>query len=133
MSTFCRLRVSMHSVHCAGILASSRLRTLGYCLPFHPTRSAPRIWVFEAQYPAHQCLCLRFACCLTATGAKLEVRMVRYSFPARLFHSLLHAGLSRRSGCPRISTHSTHSTHSPANCHPFMDSLTSLANVFMLI
>ena len=27
--------------------------------------------------------------------------MVRYSFPVRLFHSLLHAGLSRRS---RIST-----------------------------
>jgi hypothetical protein len=26
--------------------------------------------------------------------------MVRYSFPVRLFHSLLHAGLSRRSGCP---------------------------------
>ncbi len=28
--------------------------------------------------------------------------MVRYSFPVRLFHSLLHAGLSRRSGCPRL-------------------------------
>jgi len=31
---------------------------------------------------------------------RLEVRMVRYSFPVRLFHSLLHAGLSRRPGCP---------------------------------
>ena len=29
--------------------------------------------------------------------------MVRYSFPVRLFHSLLHAGLSRRSGCPRLA------------------------------
>ena len=56
--------------------------------------------VFEAQYPAHQCLCLRFVPCLAASYAKLEVRMVRYSFPVRLFHSLLHAGLSRRSGCP---------------------------------
>jgi hypothetical protein len=26
--------------------------------------------------------------------------MVRYSFPVRLFHSLLHAGFSRRTGCP---------------------------------
>ena len=51
---------------------------------------------FEAQYPAHRCLCLRFACCLTTAYAKLEVGMVRYSFPVRLFHSLLHAGLSRR-------------------------------------
>jgi len=28
--------------------------------------------------------------------AKLEVRSVRYSFPVGLFHSRLHAGLSRR-------------------------------------
>jgi hypothetical protein len=56
--------------------------------------------VFEALYPAHQCLCLRFAPCLAANCARLEVRMVRYSFPVRLFHSLLHAGLSRRSSVP---------------------------------
>ena len=40
--------------------------------------------------------------------------MVCYSFPVRLFHSPLHAGLSRRSGCPgffvtfctkRVDTH----------------------------
>jgi len=37
--------------------------------------------VFEALYPAHQCLCLRFAPCLAANCARLEVRMVRYSFP----------------------------------------------------
>jgi hypothetical protein len=46
--------------------------------------------------PARRCLCLRFDCHLTATAAKLEVRMVRYSFPVGLSHSLLHAGLSRR-------------------------------------
>jgi hypothetical protein len=31
--------------------------------------------------------------------------MVRYSFPVRLFHSLLHAGLSRR--YPRKSAYAT--------------------------
>jgi hypothetical protein len=46
------------------------------------------------------CLCLLFACCLTTACAKLKVRMARYSFPVRLFHSLLHAGLSRRTDVP---------------------------------
>jgi hypothetical protein len=54
------------------------------------------IYIFEAQYPAHQCPCLRFDGHLAITAAKLGVRMVRYSFPAGLFHSLQHAGLSRR-------------------------------------
>ncbi len=31
-----------------------------------------------------------------APGARLEVKMVRYSFLVGLFHPLLHAGLSRR-------------------------------------
>jgi hypothetical protein len=35
---------------------------------------------------------------LAAHPARLEVKMVRYSFLVRLLHSLLHAGLSRRSG-----------------------------------
>ena len=47
--------------------------------------------------PAHFRLCLRFSVGLTASPARLEVRMVRYSFSAGLFHSLLYAGLSRRS------------------------------------
>jgi len=34
--------------------------------------------------------------CLTTAYAKLKVGLVRYSFPVRLFHSLLHAALSRR-------------------------------------
>src|ERR1035441_8914266 len=34
---------------------------------------------------------------LAAHPARLEVKMDRYSFLVRLFHSLLHAGLSRRS------------------------------------
>ena len=81
----------------AGLTSHSRLRTPWYCLPLHPTGSAPRFCVFAALYPAHQCLCLCFVPRLTTSHAKLEVRMVRYSFPVRLFHSRLHAGLSRRS------------------------------------
>jgi len=37
------------------------------------------------------------ACSSRSPAARLEVRWFRYSFPAGLFHSLLHAGLSRRS------------------------------------
>src|SRR5208282_4824695 len=45
------------------------------CLPTDRTGSAPGSSVFAAQCPAHRCLCLRFACRLTTTGARLEVRM----------------------------------------------------------
>ena len=38
----------------------------------------------------------RFKCGLAAALAWLGARVVRYSFPVRLFHSLLQAGLSRR-------------------------------------
>ena len=64
--------------------------------PFLATVSASQSIIFEAQYPAHQCLCLRFDCHLAMGPAKLGVRSLRYSFPVGLFHSLLHAGLSRR-------------------------------------
>src|SRR6266496_2398214 len=56
----------------------------------------PRIGFFEAQFPARRCLCLRFTRHLAAPSARLEVKMVRYSFLVGLFHPLLHAGLSRR-------------------------------------
>jgi hypothetical protein len=59
-------------------------------------------WVFEAQYPARECLCLRFSPNLTIRTARLKVRMACYSFPAGLFHSLQHAGLSRRTDCPLL-------------------------------
>jgi hypothetical protein len=55
-----------------------------------------RIAFFEAQFPARRCLCLRFTRHLTAPSARLEVKMVRYSFLVGLFHPRLHAGLSRR-------------------------------------
>ena len=66
-------------------------------LPSHATYQVGiSIYLLEAQYPAHQCPCLRFAGHLTITAAKLGVRMVRYSFPVGLLHPLLPAGLSRR-------------------------------------
>src|ERR1041385_2043277 len=51
---------------------------------------------FEARFLARRCLGLRFARHLAAPGARLEVKMVRYSFLVGLFHPQLHAGLSRR-------------------------------------
>jgi hypothetical protein len=51
-------------------------------LPSHDTYQVGiSFYLFEAQYPAHQCPCLRFDSHLTMTTAKLGVRMVRYSFP----------------------------------------------------
>ena len=55
-----------------------------------------RMVLFEAQFPARQFLCLHFTWLLAKPGARLEVKMVRYSFLVGLFHPLLHAGLSRR-------------------------------------
>jgi hypothetical protein len=51
---------------------------------------------FEARFLARRCLCLHFTRHLTAPSARLEVKMVRYSFLVGLFHPRLHAGLSRR-------------------------------------
>ena len=46
----------------------------------------------------------RFKCDLTIALTWLGARVARYAFPVRLFHSLLHAGLSRRypgeTACP---------------------------------
>jgi hypothetical protein len=55
-----------------------------------------RFVLFEARFPARRCLCLHFTRHLAAPSARLEVKMVRYSFLVGLFHPLLHAGLSRR-------------------------------------
>jgi len=55
------------------------LRSRRYCLPVVSTRSAPELR-FEAQFPARRCLCPRFTRLLAAPGARLEVKMVRYSF-----------------------------------------------------
>jgi len=55
-----------------------------------------RIAFFEARFLARRCLCLHFTRHLAAPSARLEVKMVRYSFLVGLFHPRLHAGLSRR-------------------------------------
>src|SRR6266853_210025 len=55
-----------------------------------------RIAFFEAQFPARRCLCLCVTRRLAAPSARLEVKMVRYSFLVGLLHPRLHAGLSRR-------------------------------------
>jgi hypothetical protein len=68
--------------------------------PMWPSPSLNKVgvlnWFLEALCPACRCLCLRFDVCLATHPARLEVRMDRVSFPVRLFHSLQHAGLSRR-------------------------------------
>src|SRR5271169_876996 len=68
-----------------------------------------------AQYPAHLCPCLRFAVHLAVPQRKTRGRADRYSFPVRLLHSLLHAGLSRRTRiarlvhrCGAVPAHHTH-------------------------
>ena len=72
--------------------AASRSRPLGFCLPFHATRSAFQIGFSELNPPAHRSLCLRFARYLTITNAKLKARMVRYSFAVGLFHMPVYPG-----------------------------------------
>src|SRR6266853_519217 len=57
-------------------------------------------WVLEAQSPGPPMPLSTLPPHLAMVTARLEVRMVRYSFPAGLFHPLQHAGLSRRSAPP---------------------------------
>src|SRR5580698_8042763 len=85
---------------CAGspggfVLAPPRVWSSPYAIG-----STPWICSFTAQYPACPCPYLRFASSLSTDGARLGVRMGHYSFPVRLFHSLHHAGLSRRTAYP---------------------------------
>jgi hypothetical protein len=68
--------------------------------PVWPSRGkhsvGARYSFFEARFLARRCLCLHFTRHLAAPSARLEVKMVRYSFLVGLFHPHLHAGLSRR-------------------------------------
>ena len=79
----------------AGPDGNSRLRSR-QCGPSRYKHTVgARIAFFEAQFPARRCLCLPFTRHLAAPSARLEVKMVRYSFLVGLFHPRLHAGLSR--------------------------------------
>ena len=68
--------------------------------PMWPSRCkhsvGARYSFFEARFLARRCLCLHFTRPLTAPSARLEVKMVRYSFLVGNLHPRLHAGLSRR-------------------------------------
>ena len=82
----------------AGSLPGSRYRLLRVLPSPCVHKVGTPNWFFEAQYPRPtnaSVYALRPASRQTRT--RLEVMMVRYFFPVRLFHSLLHAGLSRRS------------------------------------
>src|SRR6266481_2468522 len=86
-----------------GFSSPSRYRSIRCCLPLGATRSASPHGFSKLNLLAHRCLCLRFRPHLALVTARLEVRMVRYFFPAGLFHPLQHAGLSRRSAPPYTS------------------------------
>ena len=88
----------------AGPSAVSRWRPPSCCLPTALTASAPGIsWISELNTLPTDAPLQRFKCGLTTALAWLGARVARYAFPVRLFHSLLHAGLSRRS-LPRSAT-----------------------------
>src|SRR5713226_3433300 len=95
-SRACSFSTCVRLMDYAGPASDSRYRPLQCCIPVRSTRSAPQIAFFEARFLARRCLCLHFTRHLAAPGARLEVKMVRYSFLVGLFHPRLHAGLSRR-------------------------------------
>src|SRR5215472_12260748 len=66
------------------------------------TVSASRLLVFEAQSPSPPVPLFTLHRLPRGRRCKTQGRVGRYSFLVRLFHSLLHAGLSRRSEIPRM-------------------------------
>src|ERR1051325_105144 len=55
----------------AGPARNSRYRSWSCCLPLQMTASAPRLQLFEAQYPTRLSPCLRFRGSFTGPTAKL--------------------------------------------------------------
>src|SRR5208282_4644111 len=80
----------------------SRIYRRSPILPSHNSqRVGTRIAVFGAQYPARQCLCLRFNCVASRPPRQdSRSRWSRFSFLVGLFHPRQCAGLSRRSAVP---------------------------------
>jgi hypothetical protein len=80
--------------------AGSRLARVFACalcgLPCCLTPSLPEHTISELNSQPTDTLVQRFKCNLTAALTWLGARVARYSFLVRLFHSLLHVGLSRR-------------------------------------
>src|SRR5947199_7053443 len=92
-------RVSLHAwgLRLRGAAPCSRYRKRAL-LPSVPSDAvgSPHYLISELNTQPTVTPVQRFKCTLTTALPWLGARVVRYSFPVRLFHSLLHAGLSRR-------------------------------------
>src|ERR1035437_10631891 len=80
----------------AGLNGNSRYRPCSYCLPRITKTSASGLHLFGAQSPTPPIPLFTLRCAPRGTQRKTRCRVDRYSFLVRIFHSLLHAGLSRR-------------------------------------
>src|SRR5215472_8285073 len=87
------------------------------------TVSASRLLVFEAQSPSPPVPLFTLHRLPRGRRCKTQGRVGRYSFLVRLFHSLLHAGLSRRSEIPRMRPlPCRYDVFSPScSCYPLPD------------
>src|SRR6185437_3202694 len=84
-SRACNFLASVWLSDYAGSLGTRGIVPSSVACPLRPRSRLP-VFVFEAQFLARQCLCLRFTQLLAKLGARLEVKMVRYSFLVGLFH-----------------------------------------------
>src|ERR1035437_1866745 len=82
---------------CAGFMVGSHLASPMMWPSASPNSVGTPVEIdFAAQYPACLCPCQRFTCSLNGGPRMTRGQVVCYSFPVGLFHSLSHAGLSRR-------------------------------------
>ena len=79
----------------AGSSGTRAFAPFGIAYPLRPHGRHPE-FVFRSSIPRSPMPLSTLHRRLTAPGARLKVKMVRYSFLVGLFHPLLHAGLSRR-------------------------------------
>src|SRR5438128_8989287 len=79
----------------AGLSRCSRYRACSCCLPRITKTSASGFHLFGAEYPPRLSP-VYASLCPSRWQCKTRGRADRYSFLVRLFHPLLHAGLSRR-------------------------------------
>src|SRR5674476_1320648 len=85
---------------CAGFMVGSHLSSTMMWPSASPNSVGTPVEIdFAAQYPACLCPCQRFTCSLNGGPRMTRGQVVCYSFPVGLFHSLSHAGLSRRTRC----------------------------------
>ncbi len=86
----------------AGLNRDSRLRLCPCCLPPSQQRRRPD-GRFRSSIPTPPIPLFTLRIAPRGALRKTRGRVVRYSFLVRIFHPLLHAGLSRRTGNPQIS------------------------------